>query len=255
MRLIDQEGGRVARLRPPLARDWPPPREHGEEGEAAIRDRYAEIGRELRDLGIDVNCVPCADVARPETHPFLASRCLGDDPDRVARLARAAAEGCLAGGVLPVVKHMPGHGAARADSHETAPVVDAPLEDLHRTDFAPFAALAELPLGMTAHVVYAALDAERVGTLSPAVIEAIRCEIGFQGLLMTDDIGMGALEGTPAERARAALDAGCDIVLHCNGSLDEMQALAREAGALTDAARARADRALARRPEVTDACA
>lgn len=252
--LIDQEGGRVARLRPPLARDWPPPRDHAAGGESAIRDRYATIGRELRDLGIDVNCVPCADVARPDTHPFLANRCLGDDPARVARLARAAAEGCLAGGVLPVVKHIPGHGAARADSHETVPVVDATLEELRRVDFAPFAALADMALAMTAHVVYRALDPARVATLSPDVIAVIRGEIGFDGLLMTDDIGMGALGGTPAERARAALAAGCDVVLHCNGELEEMQAVAQEAGALGGAARARAERALAHTPEVTDAC-
>jgi beta-N-acetylhexosaminidase len=253
--LIDQEGGRVARLRPPLGRDWPPPRDHAAEGDAAIRDRYAAIGRELRDLGIDVNCVPCADVARAETHPFLANRCLGDDPARVARLARAAADGCLAGGVLPVVKHIPGHGAARADSHATAPVVDAPLDELRRIDFAPFTALADLPLGMTAHVVYPALDPDNVATLSPAAIGAIRGEIGFDGLLMTDDICMGALGGTLADRSRAALAAGCDVILHCNGDLSEMVIVAQAAGAMPDAAMARAERALAARPEVTDACA
>jgi beta-N-acetylhexosaminidase len=194
-------------------------------------------------------------VARPETHPFLANRCLGDDPVRVARLARAAADGCLAGGVLPVVKHIPGHGAARADSHQTAPVVHAALDELRRIDFAPFAALADLPLGMTAHVVYPALDPDNVATLSPAAIGAIRGEIGFDGLLMTDDICMGALGGTLADRCRAALAAGCDVILHCNGDLSEMEIVAQAAGAMTDAAMVRAGRALAARPEVTDACA
>ncbi len=250
--LIDQEGGRVARLRPPLARDWLPPREHaaGPGGEIAVHDRYSAIGRELRDYGIDVNCVPCADVARDFTHQFLANRCLGDDPERVASLARSVADGCVDGGVLPVLKHIPGHGAARADSHETAPVVDLSLDDLRRVDFAPFAALADLPLGMTAHVVYAAIDDTRVATLSPDAIGLIRQDIGFDGLLMTDDICMGALGGTPAENTRAAITAGCDVILHCNGDLSEMESVAAEAGALAGEALDRADRALAKRPEV-----
>ncbi len=250
--LIDQEGGRVARLRPPLARDWLPPREHaaGPGGAIAVHDRYSAIGRELRDYGIDVNCVPCADVARDDTHPFLANRCLDDDPERVASLARAVADGCLDGGVLPVLKHIPGHGAARTDSHESVPVVDLPLDELRRIDFAPFAALADLPLGMTAHVVYTAIDDARVATLSPDVIGVIRQEIGFDGLLMTDDICMGALGGTPAAAARDALAAGCDVILHCNGELAEMQAVATEAGVLAGIALDRARRALAKRPEV-----
>lgn len=253
--LIDQEGGRVARLRAPLAREWLPPRQHasGPGGAIAIRDRYAMIGAELRALGLDVNCVPCADVARADTHAFLADRCLGDDPDVVADTARAAAEGCLAGGVLPVVKHMPGHGAARVDSHASAPVVDLAADELARIDFAPFAALSDLPLGMTGHVRYTALDDARVATLSPVVIALIRDEIGFGGLLMSDDICMGALEGSAGERAGAALAAGCDVVLHCNGDLDEMRHVAAASGRLAGAARERADAALARRPEVAHA--
>lgn len=247
--LIDQEGGRVARLRPPLAREWPSPRDHAAapDAEAAIRDRYATIGRELRGLGIDVNCVPCADVAREVTHPFLFNRCFGDTPEVVARLSRAAADGCAEGGVLPVLKHIPGHGAARADSHKTAPVVDIPLDELVAVDFAPFAALSDLRLGMTAHVVYPAIDPDRVATLSPPAIAMIRERIGFDGLLMTDDICMGALGGTLTSRVRASLAAGCDVILHCNGDLAEMREVAETAGGLSGRALTRADAALATR--------
>lgn len=253
--LIDQEGGRVARLRPPLAREWLSPREHAEGpgGAIAVHDRYLAIARELRDYGIDVNCVPCADVARPDTHAFLADRCFGTDPDRVAEIASAAAEGCFAGGVLPVLKHIPGHGAARVDSHESAPIVDLGLDELRKVDFAPFVDLADLPLGMTAHVVYPAIDGDRVATMSPQVIRVIRDEIGFDGLLMTDDLCMGALGGTLTERTRDALSAGCDVILHCNGDLSEMQEVADAAGQLSGAAFERAERALSRRSEVADA--
>jgi beta-N-acetylhexosaminidase len=245
--LIDQEGGRVARLRPPLARDWPPPREHAAAGAGAIRARYAAIGRELAALGIDVNCVPCADVARPGTHPFLANRCFSDDAAVVSEMARAAVDGCLEGGVLPVVKHIPGHGAAAVDSHEAAPRVGVSFEVLRRADFVPFRALADVPLGMTAHVLYDAIDADGVATVSVHVIRVIREEIGFDGLLMTDDICMGALGGAVEERVNRSLSAGCDLILHCNGDLAEMRAVAAAAGPLSASARARADRALAAR--------
>ncbi len=229
--LIDQEGGRVARLGPPHWRRWPPAAEEGaglglEARAARIRLRYRLIAAELAALGIDVNCVPVADVARPHTHPILRDRCFGSDAAIVARLARAAAEGTLAGGVLPVVKHVPGHGAARADSHAELPVVDLPRETLEAVDFVPFRALADAPLAMTAHVLYPALDPERPATLSPAVIGLIREEVGLSGALMSDDISMGALAGPLAARARAALAAGCDLVLHCNGDAAEMAALA-----------------------------
>lgn len=247
--LIDQEGGRVARLRAPLASEWPTPRDHAAVPNAAvaIHDRFATIGAELRALGIDVNCVPCADVARPETHPFLFNRCFGETPEVVTTLARAAADGCLAGGVLPVIKHMPGHGAAHADSHMAAPVVDAPLDTLLSIDFAPFMALSDLPMGMSAHVIYTAIDPDHVGTLSPRVIAAIRERIGFDGLLLTDDICMGALGGTLAARSAAALNAGCDVILHCNGDLAEMREVAAVAGPLEGHALARAEAALAAR--------
>ncbi|MBM9595003.1 glycoside hydrolase family 3 N-terminal domain-containing protein [Roseitranquillus sediminis] len=249
--LIDQEGGRVARLRPPLGRDWPPPFDHAEAAGAdaakAIRARYRDIATELRALGIDVNCVPCADVARPDTHPFLRNRCFGEDPARVARLARAAADGTLEGGVLPVIKHIPGHGAGRVDSHEALPTVEADLETLRAVDFVPFVALADQLMAMTAHVVYPAIDAERPATTSPAAIEVIRREIGFGGLLMTDDISMGALGGAMSDRVRDSLDAGCDMILHCNGNSDEMMEVAEAAGTLRGAAAKRAERVMAHR--------
>ncbi len=246
---IDQEGGRVARLRPPEFRDWLPPLDHVRRAGASARRamwlRYRLIAAELRGVGIDANCAPCADVARDETHPFLRNRCYGDDAASVADLSRAVADGLLAGGVLPVLKHIPGHGAARADSHLDLPVVSDP--ELEALDFAPFAALSDLPMAMTAHVVYPTLDPDLPATLSPSVIETIRRRIGFSGLLMTDDISMGALDGPIGERCRSALDAGCDVILHCNGNLDEMRQVAMASGDLGSSARSRADAALAAR--------
>jgi beta-N-acetylhexosaminidase len=248
--LIDQEGGRVQRLRPPLARDWPPPLDEAAAGPRAMWLRYRIIAAELMALGIDVNCGPCADLALDATHPFLRNRCYGGDPAAVAANARAVADGLLAGGVLPVLKHVPGHGRATADSHLELPRVVVPRPELAATDFAAFRALADLPLAMTAHVVYTALDPALPATLSPAVLAAIRGpEIGFEGLLMSDDLGMGALGGPLAARAQAALAAGCDLVLHCSGDPDENAAVADAAGGLSPAAAARAARALAaRRP-------
>ena len=191
-------------------------------------------------------------MARPETHPFLRDRCFGTDPARVAEAARATAEGFLAGGVLPVVKHMPGHGRAQVDSHLDLPVVEAPREDL-QSDFAPFRALADLPLGMTAHIRYAALGG-RPATQDRGVIDLIRQEIGFGGLLMTDDISMEALGGSIADRARGAVAAGCDVVLHCNGDRREMEECVEALGPLTGAGLERSGAALARRlpPEPAD---
>lgn len=248
--LIDQEGGRVQRLRPPLARDWPPPLDAAAAGPRALWLRYRIIAAELAALGIDVNCAPCADLAHPATHPFLRNRCYGSDADAVARAGRAVAEGLLAGGVLPVVKHLPGHGRAGVDSHVELPRVAAPLALLAATDFAAFRALADLPLAMTAHVVCEALDAVAPVTLSTAAIAAIRGPaIGFQGLLMSDDLGMGALGGPLAARAAGAIEAGCDVVLHCSGEAAENAEVAAAAGRLKPAAAARAARALAaRRP-------
>lgn len=244
---IDQEGGRVQRLRPPLAREWLPPLEHvanaGDGAERAMYLRYRLIAHELRELGIDSNCAPMVDVAGPQTHPFLLNRCYGEEPDRVAQLGRAAADGMLAGGVLPVVKHIPGHGRATQDSHFDLPHVSVNAEALDDTDFAPFRDLNNLPMGMTAHLVYDAIDPQPA-TISPRMITLIREQIGFDGLIMTDDISMKALSGSLTGLSRAAIEAGCDVILHCNGTLAERAEVAEAAGQMTDAAQARAMAAL-----------
>ena len=249
--MIDQEGGRVERLPVPPFSTWPPPLDHmarAADAERAMHLRAALIGAELRAVGIDVNCTPCADVATADTHPVLRNRCYGEDAEAVARRARANAEGCVAGGVLPVLKHIPGHGRASLDSHVALPRVAADIDTLRATDFAAFAPLADLPMGMSAHIVFEALDPDRPATISPTVIRAIRDEIGFGGLLFTDDISMGALPGTVAERCAAALAAGCDVVLHCNGERADMEVVAAACPALSGDALRRADAALARRP-------
>ncbi|TJZ85019.1 beta-N-acetylhexosaminidase [Paracoccus hibiscisoli] len=243
---VDQEGGRVQRLRAPHWTDWPAPLDQAAAGPRAMWLYYHLIGQELRAVGIDSNCAPTLDVAQDATHPFLRNRCLGTDPAQVAELGRAAAEGLLAAGVLPVVKHMPGHGRAQSDSHHDLPTVDADPATLEAVDFAPFRALADLPMGMTAHIRFPAFDTVPA-TASRRLIGLIREEIGFDGLLMTDDITMNALSGTEAERARASLAAGCDLVLHCNGTIAAMELVVQAAGAMTPEARRRADAALARR--------
>lgn len=249
--LVDQEGGRVQRLGPPHWRDWLPPLDHAtraSDPERALWIRSRLMADELRAVGIDVNCAPTADVARPDTHPFLRNRCLGTDADTVARNARAVADGLTAGGVLPVMKHMPGHGRALADSHKDLPVVTADADALHQ-DFAPFAALAalaDLPMGMTAHIVFRALS-DRPATQDPAMIALIRDRIGFDGLLMTDDLSMEALSGSIGDRTAASIAAGVDMALHCNGDMAEMRDCASHCGLLEGAALARADAALARR--------
>ncbi len=254
--LIDQEGGRVQRLRPPHWREWLPPLDQvaAFAPERVVRGLWLRArlqAAELRAIGIDVNCAPTCDVAGPATHPFLRNRCFGTDPAAVAAHARATAEGFLAGGVLPVIKHMPGHGRATADSHLNLPVVTASLTELRLSDFAPFAALADLPLAMSAHIRFTALDAAPA-TQSPVVLRLMREEIGFAGLIMTDDIGMEALSGTMAERAAASVAAGCDVVLHCKGTLAEMEAVAGAAGRLSGPAARRAEAALARRLSPAD---
>ncbi|MBC7164243.1 MAG: beta-N-acetylhexosaminidase [Roseovarius sp.] len=245
---IDQEGGRVQRLRAPFWRDWPAPLDHvaaaGARAAEAMYLRYRLIAAELHDLGIDSNCAPLVDVAGALTHPFLRNRCYGETPARVAEIGRAVADGLLAGGVLPVVKHIPGHGRASADSHHDLPRVDCMKSDLQDIDFPPFKALDYLPMAMTAHVVYGAIDS-LPATLSPSVIATIRDEIGFDGLLMTDDISMKALSGDLAARAHHALAAGCDVILHCNGTLAERRAVAAAAGEMGLAAQARAEAAMA----------
>ncbi|WP_299042267.1 beta-N-acetylhexosaminidase [uncultured Tateyamaria sp.] len=252
---IDQEGGRVQRLRGPTWTEWLPPLDFvqaaGDDAERAMYLRYRHIAHELKALTIDSNCAPMVDLVVKDTHDFLRNRCYGTSPGDIAALGRAAAQGHLEGGVLPVLKHIPGHGRTNLDSHYDLPRVDVSLDTLRETDFAPFRALNDLPMGMTAHVVYEAVD-EVPATLSQNTMDLIRSDIGFDGLIMTDDIGMKALDGTPDQIARRALDAGCDVILHCNAPLSHRIASAGAAGQMTDAAQARAEAALAARQAPDD---
>ncbi len=247
---IDQEGGRVQRLRAPLARNWMAPLDHvaraGENAPRAMYLRYRLMADELRGFGIDSNCAPMVDLAGDDTHPFLRNRCYGSDPETVAGIGRAVADGLLDGGVVPVVKHMPGHGRATQDSHFDLPHVGADPEDLDDTDFAPFRALNDLPMGMTAHLVYDAIDCAPA-TTSATMMGLIRSQIGFDGLIMSDDISMQALSGSLADLSRASLAAGCDVVLACNRSLGERAAIAEASGQMSAAAQTRAEAALAAR--------
>ncbi|WP_112309157.1 beta-N-acetylhexosaminidase [Pseudogemmobacter bohemicus] len=250
--LIDQEGGRVQRMRAPHWREWEPPfdliaRLAPEAALRAMEIMARLIADELRAVGIDANCAPVGDVARTDTHPFLKNRCYGTGPEAVARIGRAVADGLLSGGVLPVIKHMPGHGLARQDTHHELPRVTASRTELHEVDFWPFTALSDLPMAMTAHIVFADYDPDHPATQSPEMIRVIREEIGFHGLLMTDDLNMEALSGSLAERTAASIRAGCDIALHCKGDFGQMQAVAAAAGEMTGPAQERAARALLRR--------
>lgn len=252
--LIDQEGGRVQRMRPPYWRQWRPALDQmAQAGPAraarAMRLRARLIAHELRAVGIDVNCMPLADVARETTHPVLLNRLYGTEPDTVIGAGRAVAEGLIAGGVLPVLKHLPGYGLGSVDSHLTLPRVAAPLEELRRVDFAAFKPLAHLPLGMTAHIVYDAIDPDLPATFSRELITLVREQIGFEGALMTDDLSMGALPGPIGDRAARARAAGCDLILHCNGERAEMAQVLAHAGTLTGTALARCDAALAARTQ------
>lgn len=253
--LIDQEGGRVQRLQPPQWPSYPPgaifsalyeiDRETGLEA-ARLSSRL--IAADLADLGITVDCLPLADVPVPGADSVIGDRAYGTTPAKVAAIARAVTDGLAQGGVLPVLKHIPGHGRATADSHFRLPTVDTPAAELAGTDFAAFKPLADLPMAMTAHVVFSALDPAQPATTSATIIEqVIRGTIGFQGLLMSDDVSMNALQGSIAERSRASIAAGCDVVLHCNGKFDEMAQVAAESPELTGEALARANRALASR--------
>ena len=247
--LIDQEGGRVERLGRPHWKHWMPPlTEAGHGHPRSFYLRYAVIAAELRAVGIDVNCAPCCDIASDATHPFLRNRCLGTSADEVIPNVRAAIEGHFAGGCLPVVKHAPGHGRSRTDSHIGLPVVEASIPDLLQSDFKVFRDVSDAIAVMSAHVVYPELDADHPATLSHPVISFLRDTLKMDGLIMTDDLSMGALGGTLAERTHAALAAGCDIALHCNGKMEEMAEVAATARPLSGASLKRADLALARRP-------
>ena len=255
--LIDQEGGRVARLRPPHWRSRPPARAFGElytrDPQVARDAAYLDarlIANELRDLGITVDCAPVLDVPIEGAHDVIGDRAFSRDPAVVIALGRAAMDGFLDGGVLPVIKHMPGHGRAFCDTHKELPCVSASREELSTTDFVPFRSLNNAPCAMSAHVVYEAIDPNRPATTSPRVIQqVIRGEIGFDGLLFTDDLSMQALDGTLGDRAKAALFAGCDVVLHCNGDMDEMKDVQANVKPLTGQSEKRAHAALARLKE------
>lgn len=249
--LIDQEGGRVTRMRPP---EWPA----FPAGEAfaalyekapisaieAARVNATALGLMLAEVGVNVDALPVLDVRQPDADEIIGDRALGDEPMKVAALGRAMLDGLAAGGCVGIVKHMPGHGRAMADSHKELPIVDALDEELE-IDIAPFRALKDAPMGMVAHVLYSAWDAERPASISPSIIAGIiRARIGFDGLLMSDDIGMEALSGTADERARAAIEAGNDLVLHCSGKLEEMEAIATAITPLSDKGLERLARAM-----------
>ena len=253
--LIDQEGGRVQRLGPPHWPVYPPGALFGALydvdpalGLAAARLSARLIAADLADLGINADCLPLADVPVAGADAVIGNRAYGTEPGKVAAIARAVTDGLEQGGILPVLKHIPGHGRATADSHFGLPTVDTPKKELERTDFAAFQPLSDLPMAMTAHVVFSALDPAHPATTSATIIEqVIRGVIGFQGLLMSDDVSMNALAGSIAERTRAIFSAGCDVVLHCNGRFDEMREVAAETPELSGKALDRARRVLASR--------
>ena len=260
--LVDQEGGRVQRLGPPHWPKYPTGRAYGlADPDPLVRRELVRLGarlmaHDLRELGINVDAVPVLDVPQPGAHDIIGDRAYAEDPETIAVMGRAAAEGLIAGGVLPIIKHMPGHGRAGSDSHEALPVVSASYAALQAVDFAPFRALSDMPLAMSAHVVYDAIDAKRPATTSRRTISrVIRGEIGFTGLLMTDDLSMKALSGGFDERASEALKAGCDVILHCNGDMAEMQAVMKGVTRLRGRSKRRAEAALqriARDPEPLD---
>ena len=256
--LIDQEGGRVQRMIPPHWTRYPP-------GEAYLKSsndlagarETARLGarlmaHDLHAVGIDVDCLPVLDVPVPGAHDIIGDRAYAADPEHVAVLGRAAAEGLMAGGVLPVIKHIPGHGRALADSHHDLPVVNADRAHLEAWDFMPFKALSDMPIAMTAHVVYTALDPDQPATTSPRVLDMIRNDLGYQGLIVSDDLSMKALKGDLEHRAESALKAGCDVVLHCNGDMAEMQGVLAGSKKLKGKRRKRAEAALARRVQLPE---
>ena len=236
--LIDQEGGRVERLSKPHWRSWMPAMEQmllvpEELSDRAMWLRYRIIGEELKEVGIDVNCAPVGDLANRFTHNVLLNRCYGRVPNVVISAARACANGLLDSGVLPVLKHLPGHGRAKVDSHLDLPKIRASMEDLSKSDFAVFKGLNDIPLGMTAHVLYEKLDNEFPATHSKKIIELVRTELKFNGLLMTDDLSMKALNGTFEDKVKKSLKAGCDLILHCNGNMVEMDVISQFCGSLS----------------------
>lgn len=221
--LIDQEGGRVARLKKPNFIEFPPANTLNTVEQAY--DNYFIMGKYLKSLGIDINCAPVADLYYPYADNIIGDRSFGEDASMVAKLALSAAEGLNNSGILPIIKHIPGHGRALVDSHLDLPIVDTELTILEKTDFAVFKQLNNLPIAMTAHIIYKALDPKLPVTLSKLAINYIREEIGFKGLLITDDLNMKALKGNLIDLAKQSLESGCDLTLHCNGNIEEMKKL------------------------------
>lgn len=250
--LIDQEGGRVRRLRPPHWPDYPAASRFAEVSNDPFEARdMARLGARLMAadlfaLGINVDCAPVLDVPQPGAHDIIGDRAYGLTARDVAVMGRAACEGLLAGGVLPVIKHIPGHGRAGADSHASLPEVDTSLEELLAVDFYPFQVNADMPLAMTAHVLYSAVDPKHPATTSKKCIRLIRDGIGFDGLIMCDDLSMGALSGELNARAHASLKAGCDVLLHCNGQMEQMLEVMKETPKLKGSARRRTEAAMSR---------
>ena len=244
--LIDQEGGRVQRMRSPEWKEYLPALEQVKKADNALRIMYLRsrlIAYDLQEVGIDVNCAPIADILRADTHPILANRCYSASIDEVVQVSRAVANGLIDGGVLPILKHIPGYGRAVVDGHEELPNVSERFDVLKVTDFLAFKRLADLPISMTAHVKYTDIDS-LPATISKKIIKMIRDEIQFKNLLITDDISMRALAGSISERAELSLKAGCDIVLHCNGELNEMVQIAKVCGYLTGSSKRRSEIAL-----------
>jgi beta-N-acetylhexosaminidase len=257
--LIDQEGGRVQRMGPPSWRKAPPAECFSElhardpkAGVAACRANAALMGLDLIEAGITVDCAPVLDLRVEGAHDIIGDRSYGSDPDRVTALGRSVCEGLLSAGVLPVIKHLPGHGRAGEDSHEALPRVSASLDELEASDFKPFRALKDATWGMTAHIVYDALDPQRPATQSPEALRFLREEIGFDGVLVSDDLSMKALGGAFETRSALALEAGCDLVLHCNGDRAEMAKVAKGSASLTQAAKQRLERGEATRRDAKE---
>jgi beta-N-acetylhexosaminidase len=260
--LIDQEGGRVARLKPPHWRNSPAMRgfakiaaeDNIEKAEEGVYLNYRLIGQELYELGINVDCAPVCDILFDGAHDIVGDRSFGGDVDIVSRLARKTAEGLLDSSVLPIIKHIPGHGRAKSDSHKELPVVDSPLDELLESDFKVFKNLKDMPWAMTAHILYTAIDDKKPATLSKKVISIIRENIGFNGVLISDDLSMEALQGSFADRTKGAIAAGCDVVLHCNGKMEEMSEIAENIFEIDNEAEARVGRSmkLLKRPVLVD---
>lgn len=249
--LIDQEGGRVARLRPP---HWRAAAPAGDFSALAARDASAAkqavylnarlMAQELRSMGVNVDCAPMLDILFPHSDNIIGDRAFGTDPMLVTTLGSEMARGLSEGGVLPIMKHIPGHGRATVDSHEDLPVVGATLEELQRTDFVPFRTLRHIPWAMTAHIIYSAIDDKNPATLSKPVVDIIRKDIGYEGIIITDDLSMKALKGPYEERVAKAVGAGCDIMLHCNGTLEERRQIAEATPKLNEELALRIEKSL-----------